>query len=164
MNLIVAVDNNWGIGNDDGLLYNIKEDMQHFKNKTTGKVVIMGDVTLFSLPGGKPLKNRINVILSSNANLKVEGAHILHNVDEVKEFIKQFDSDEVFVIGGASVYKQFLPFCKYAYITKIDAEKSAKKFFPDIDALPEWRLTEKSADHFSDGIKFNFCKYENINL
>jgi dihydrofolate reductase len=161
MNLIVAVDNDFGIGLDNKLLYNISADMEFFKKKTLGKVVIMGDKTLFSLPGSKPLKNRTNIVLSSDKNLKVENAIVLNNLQDLLNHIKLYTSDDVFVIGGAFVYKELLPYCKYAYITKIDAVRTANKYFPNIDKLKNWKVVEKSPDYFENGIKFNFIVYEN---
>lgn len=165
MNLIVAVDNNFGIGMDSKLLYDIPADMEFFKNTTMGKVVVMGDLTLFSLPNSKPLKNRTNLIISYDKNLSIEGAKVFNEKQDMIEYInKNYETDDVFIIGGAFVYREFLPFCKYAYITRIDDTKEANKFFPNIDKMPNWKLIEKSEDKFHNGIKFNFCKYENIKV
>ncbi len=164
MNLIVAVDKNWGIGNNQNLLYNIPEDMEFFKANTQGKVVVMGDVTLKSLPGGKPLKKRHNVVISADKNFKMEDAHVCYSKEEVLEYIKQFKSSDVFIIGGAYVYKEFLPYCKKAFITKIDEVREANKFFPNVDQMKNWTLKAISEDKFNEGIKYNFCVYENYDI
>lgn len=164
MNLIVAVDKNFGIGFNQNLLYNIPEDMDFFKASTLDKVVVMGDLTLKSLPGGKPLKRRHNVIISADKNFKLDGAHVCYSKEEVLEYIKQFKPSDVFIIGGAFVYKEFLPHCKRAYITKIDALREANKFFPNIDEMKNWTMISKSQDMYSGGIKFNFCIYENYDI
>lgn len=164
MNLIVAVDKNFGIGFNQNLLYNIPEDMDFFKASTLDKVVVMGDLTLKSLPGGKPLKRRHNVIISADKNFKLDGAHVCYSKEEVLEYIKQFKPSDVFIIGGAFVYREFLPHCKRAYITKIDALREANKFFPNIDEMKNWTMISKSQDMYSSGIKFNFCVYENYDI
>jgi len=161
MNLVVAVDKNFGIGNDSKLLYNIPDDMRHFKELTINKIVIMGRSTLNSLPHGKPLKNRINIVLSRDENLEVEGAIVLHCLEEALAYIKQYNSNDVFVIGGESIYREFLPYVKMAYLTKIDSTKEANKYFENLDNLKNWQVIDKSPDFDYDGIKYCFCTYEN---
>ena len=161
MNLVVAVDKNFGIGNDSKLLYNIPEDMQHFKNLTLNKIVVMGRSTLDSLPHSKPLKNRINIILSRDKNLEVEGAVILHSVEEVLNYIKKYNTNDVFIIGGESVYRAFLPYVKFAYLTKIDSTKEANKYFENLDNLKDWQVIEKSPTFDNNGTDYCFCTYEN---
>ena len=111
MNLIVAVDNNWAIGNKNKLLVSIPNDMKHFREETTGKVVVLGRKTLETFPQGQPLKNRTNIILSRNAKHEVKGAITVHSVEELLEELKKYDDGDVYVIGGDSVYKQLLPYC-----------------------------------------------------
>lgn len=161
MNLIVAVDKNWGIGAKNTLLYNLKGDMQYFKEKTLDKVVVMGDKTLASFPKGNPLKNRINVCISIDPNFKKEGVIVVNNLKDLFEAISFYNTDNVFVIGGAYVYSQMLPYCKKAYITKIEASKEAEKFFPNLDEKPEWELVKTSNPMYEDGIVYYFCEYEN---
>jgi len=161
MNLIVAVDKNFGIGNDSKLLYNIPEDMQHFKNLTINKVVIMGRSTLDSLPHSKPLKNRVNIVLTRDKNLEVDGAIILHSVEEVLAYIKQYNTDDVFIIGGESIYREFLPYTKFAYLTKIDSNKEANKYFENLDKQKNWKLIDLSPTFEYNGTNYCFCTYEN---
>lgn len=161
MNLIVAVDNNWGIGHNGNLLYNLPSDLAFFKQTTLGKVVVMGEATLHSLPGGKPLKNRTNLVLTLNPNLEVAGATVVHSLPQLFEVVKQYDTKDVFIIGGASVYEQLLPFCNTAYITKINSTQIANKFFPNIDQLPNWKLVSKSETFTENGVSFAFTVYQN---
>ena len=120
MNLIVAADKNWGIGKDNKLLVSIPSDMKFFRQETMGKVVVMGRKTLESFPNGLPLKNRTNVVLTSDKNYQVKDAVIVHSIDEVLEELKKYDDDEIYVIGGGKVYEELLPYCDVAHVTKID--------------------------------------------
>ena len=119
MNLIAAVDKNWAIGYQNKLLTSIPEDMKFFRQTTTGKVVVMGRKTLESFPGKKPLKNRTNIVLTKNPSYQAEGAIVVHNEDELREELKKYDSNELYVIGGGSIYEMLIPYCDTAYITKI---------------------------------------------
>jgi len=159
MNVIVAVDNNWGIGCKNELLYEIPDDMQFFKDKTNGKIVIMGLATLRSLPGSKPLKNRVNIVLSDEGNL-MENAVVCSSVEQVLEEAKKYDSDDVFVIGGQMIYELFLPYCKRAFITKIDAAKNADKYFPNVDEISGWELVSESEEKAHGDLKYKFTEYK----
>ena len=120
MNLIVAADKNWAIGKDNKLLVSIPADMKFFRQTTTGKVVVMGRKTLESFPGGQPLKNRVNIVLTGNENYRVKDAVIVHTKDELMEELKKYDSGDVYVSGGASVYEMHLHECSVAHVKKID--------------------------------------------
>ena len=115
MNLIVAVDEKWGIGKDGGLLAHLPEDMKYFRETTRGRTVVMGRRTLESFPGGQPLKNRVNVVLTSDKNYQVKGTVVVHTIEEMVEELKKYEDEEIFVIGGESIYRQLLPYCKTAY-------------------------------------------------
>ena len=119
MNIIVAVDKNWAIGKDNKLLVSIPADMKMFLKETQGKVVVMGRKTLESFPNGLPLKNRTNIVLTGNKDYNVKDAIIVHTVEELLEEIKKYPSEEVYCIGGDSVYKQLLPYCDTAHVTKL---------------------------------------------
>lgn len=158
---VVAVDKNWGIGNDGKLLFYISEDLKNFRALTTGKTVILGRKTLATFPNGAPLKNRRNVILSRDESYSVEGADVARSVEEAVELLKNEDSDNIVVIGGESIYKQMLPLCNTAIVTKIDAEaEKSDKFFPNLDEDEEWYLAEESEVKEENGIKFKFCTYK----
>ncbi len=155
---IAAVSENWGIGKDGELLFHIPEDMKFFRMTTLGHTIVMGRKTLLSFPDGKPLKNRNNVVLSRSAELKPEGATVYGTAEEALKYIGAKDS-EVFIIGGGEVYREFLPYCKKALITKVNAAPNADTFFPDLDNDPEWEMTEQSEEKEYDGITFRFCTY-----
>lgn len=158
MNLIVAVDQNWAIGKDGDQLIYLKEDLKRFRTLTSGHTVILGRKTLATFPGGRPLKNRRNLILSRNPHFQVEGAEVFPSVEEL---VKQADAD-AFVIGGASVYEQLLPYCDTAYITKIHAVFPADTHFPNLDQSEEWKVTEESESLEQDGISYHYMTYSRI--
>ena len=120
MNLIVAVDKNWAIGKDNKLLVSIPDDMKFFRETTTGKVVVMGRKTLESFPNGKPLKNRVNIVLTRDPNYEVKDAIIVHSKEELDEELKKYNQDDIFVIGGESIYRMMLNDCKRAFVTYVD--------------------------------------------
>lgn len=160
MNMIVAADKNWGIGNQNRLLVSIPEDMKFFRSETVGKVVVMGRKTLESFPGGLPLKNRTNLVLTRNPNYQAKGAVILHSVEEVLEELKAYASEDVYIIGGDTVYAQFLPYCDVVHVTRIDHAYEADAYFPKIDQMPEWVLTGESEEKTYFDLEFRFCRYE----
>ena len=159
MNLIAAVDKNWSIGYMGDLLYHIKEDMKFFKSKTDGKVVVMGRKTLESFPGSKPLKNRVNIVLSRHTH-KVEGAEFVKSVDELLEKIGEYNSDDVYVIGGAQIYSLLLPYCDTALITHVDAVADEADAKLPVLSPDEWKQTECSEEYENNGIKFRFTTYK----
>ena len=160
MNLIVAVDKNWGIGYQNKLLNSIPEDMKYFRETTTGKVVVMGRKTLESFPNGLPLKNRTNIVLTHNPNYKVNGAIVVHSLDELHEELKKYNSEDVYVIGGEKIYEQLLDECDVAHITKIDYAYDADAYFPNLDEKPEWEITADSDEQTYFDLEFYFYKYE----
>lgn len=160
MKLIVAVDKEWNIGNKNDLLFYIPDDLKFFRSQTVEKVCVMGRKTLESFPGSKPLKNRVNIVLSRNANLEVEGAIFVKDLDELKEELKKYNSDDVYVIGGETIYTLLLPMCDTAVITHIDAvADEADKKFPALSP-DEWRLAEDSGEKECNGYKFRWCTYK----
>ncbi|MCR5149948.1 MAG: dihydrofolate reductase [Clostridiales bacterium] len=161
MKAIVSVDKNWGIGCGSDLLFHIPGDMKFFKEKTTGNVVVMGLATFLSLPKQEPLKDRVNIVLCDNPDWKAQGVTVVHSSKELTEEIKKYDTDSVFIIGGASVYSQFVPLCSEAYITKFNAQKQADKFFPNLDKDENWILAEESDVKSEKGVEFVFTLYKN---
>ena len=162
MNIIVAVDKNWGIGKDNRLLVSIPEDMKFFRTTTTGKVVVIGRKTLESFPGGQPLKNRTNIVLTRDVNYKVKDAVIVHSVEELLEELKKYDSEEVYVIGGDSVYSAMLDHCDTAYVTKIDFAYEADTWFPNLDEREDWSQAEASEEQTYFDLEYQFVKYKKI--
>ena len=160
MNLIVAADKNWGIGKDNKLLVSIPSDMKFFRQETMGKVVVMGRKTLESFPNGLPLKNRTNVVLTSDKNYQVKDAVIVHSIDEVLEELKKYDDDEIYVIGGGKVYEELLPYCDVAHVTKIDFAFEADTHFPNLDEDPKWEITASSDEQTYFDLEYTFVKYE----
>ena len=155
MNVIVAVDQNWAIGKDGDQLVYLSEDLKRFKSLTTGHPVILGRKTLATFPGGWPLKGRRNLILSRNTDFAPEGAEVFSDV----ETLRAAAPEDAFVIGGASVYRQLLPWCDTAYVTKIDRAFPADCHFPDLDQVPEWEQVEESAPLEQDGIVYRYVTY-----
>ena len=160
MNLIVAADKNWGIGKDNKLLVSIPSDMKFFRQETMGQVVVMGRKTLESFPNGLPLKNRTNVVLTSDKNYQVKDAVIVHSIDEVLEELKKYDDDEIYVIGGGKVYEELLPYCDVAHVTKIDFAFEADTHFPNLDEDTEWEITAASDEQTYFDLEYTFVKYE----
>ena len=159
MNLIVAVDNNWAIGNKNQLLVRIPNDHKHFREETTGKVVVLGRKTLETFPQGLPLKNRTNIILSKDRNYQVKDAIVVHSIEELLEELKKYDDEDIYIIGGDSVYKQMLPYCDVAHVTKIDHEYEADAYFPNLDKDEEWKIAADSDEQTYFDIAYQFLKY-----
>ena len=160
MKLIAAVDNKWNIGNNGGLLFSIPTDMKFFRETTSGKVVVMGRKTLDSFPGGKALKNRVNIVLTRDPDFARENVTVRSGVEQTLELLRQYDSDDVYIIGGESVYKAFLPYCDCALITHVDTvAPKADKTFPDLSKLDEWSLSQSSECIEENGLSFKFCTY-----
>lgn len=156
MNIVVAITKNRGIGKNNELLIPIHKDLKHFKELTTGKVVIYGKKTLETFPNKKPLKNRINMVLTHSKE-PIEGTILEGSVENVLNDVKYLKKEDVFVIGGESVYKEFLPYCDTLYITEIDKEVEADRFFPEFKN--EFIETEREHNE-EDGIKFDFVTYK----
>lgn len=160
MNIIVAVDSNWAIGHKNELLIRIPNDHKHFREETTGKVVILGRKTLDTFPQGLPLKNRTNIILSRNPGYQVKDALVVHSVEELLQMAQPYRKEDLYVIGGESVYRQLLPYCHVAHVTKIDRAYEADTYFPNLDASPEWEITARSDEQTYFDVAYHFLKYE----
>ena len=162
MKLIAAADRKWGIGKDGKLLVSIPADMRFFQTQTTGHTVIMGRKTLESFPGGKPLKNRRNIVLTRQKDFVCEGVQIVSGVDEALKLIEGTDPDEVFCIGGAEIYRLFLPYCDTALITRIDHVYDADAFITDLDSDDGWRLAFQSEEQVFFDLTYHFCTYRRV--
>lgn len=159
LNLIVAVDNNWAIGCKGRLLVRIPNDHKTFRRRTTGQVVVLGRKTLETFPQGMPLQNRTNIILSSNPDYRVKDAVIVHSEEELLEELKKY-REEIYIIGGESVYRMMLPYCDAAYVTKIDQDYEADTYFPNLDEMDDWEITEDGEEQTYFDIAYRFVKYE----
>lgn len=159
MNIIAAVDANWAIGYKNELLVRIPNDQKWFQKVTTGKVVVMGRKTMETFPNGMPLKNRTNIVLTNDRNLKVKDAKLVYSVEELLEELKNYNTEDVFVIGGESVYEELLPYCDTAYITKIDYTYQADRYFPNLDKDADWSIESESDEQTYFDLEYYFVKY-----
>ena len=161
MKLIVAVDERWGIGKNGDLLLSIPDDMRFFREMTRSAVLVMGYNTLISFPGSKPLPGRLNIVLNDAEGCRAEGAVICRSLDQLFRFLNSFGSDEVYVIGGGSIYRQLLPYCDTAYITKMRFDGGADTFIPDLDRDASWTVAEQGERREYEGIVYSFLTYHN---
>lgn len=160
MRAIVCADKNWGIGYKNKLLVSIPSDMKFFRETTTGNVIVMGRKTLESFPNGMPLKNRTNIVLTRDKNYQVKDAATVHNEEELMREIEKYDTDRVYIIGGESVYKMMLSHCDKVYVTKVDRGFQADTFFPNLDEMSEWKMTQESEEQTCFDLEFRFTTYE----
>ena len=159
MYLIAAADKNWAIGKNGGLLYRLPQDMKFFRETTQGSVVVMGRKTLDSFPGGKPLKNRVNIVFTRNADFEREGVITCGSADELMKILDGYKDKNVFVIGGEQIYRLLLPYCTRAYITRVNAEAEADSYLPDLEK-EGWHITSESDTLTDNGIDFKFVVFE----
>ena len=160
MNCIVAVDENWAIGYKNELLVRIPADQKFFRQETTGKVVVLGRKTLETFPQGRPLPNRTNIIVSTKQDYEVKDSIVVHSIEELLEELKKYDTNDVYIIGGDSIYKQMLPYCDTAHVTKIDRAYEADTYFPNLDEMEEWEITADSDEQVYFDLTYHFLKYE----
>ncbi len=158
MRAIVAVSQNWGIGKDGQLLFRISADLQRFKALTTGHTVVMGRKTLESLPGGRGLPGRRNLVLTRQKNFASERAEAVHSLEEAVALA----GDEAFVIGGQEIYTLLLPYCSRVYVTRVFADAPADAFFPNLEEDPRWRAVSASEVLEENGLKFQYVEYKRI--
>ncbi|MCR4955489.1 MAG: dihydrofolate reductase [Lachnospiraceae bacterium] len=159
MKIIVAVDKNWGIGCDNKLLVSIPDDMKFFRETTTGNVVVMGRKTLESFPGKRPLKNRTNIVLTRDEGYQCDGAIVVHSKQQLMDVLKDYNSDDVYVIGGESIYNMLLDECDTAHVTKIDYAYKADVHFANLDENPDWEVAEDSEEQTYFDLEYRFYKY-----
>ena len=162
MNAIVAVDSNWAIGKSNQLLVRIPADQKMFRQETTGKVVLMGRKTLESFPGGQPLKNRTNIVLTRDPSYHPKDVIVVHSVEEALEAVKDYPPQDVYCIGGESVYRQMLPYCDTVHVTKVDYAYEADTWFPNLDEDPEWNVTAESEEQTYFDLEYSFVRYERV--
>lgn len=160
MRLIVNVDNNWGIGLKNKLLVRIPNDMKFFRNQTIGKVIVMGRNTLESFPQSQPLAGRTNIVLTRNMDYKVNGATVVHSIEELMEELKQYKEDDIYIIGGETIYRQMLPYCQKAHVTKVNHSYEADAHFPNLDKEPGWKQIEESEEQTYFDLEYVFTTYE----
>lgn len=162
MKLIVAVDRNWAIGNEGKLLASIPEDMKFFRTTTTGNVVVMGRKTLESFPGKRPLKNRVNIVLTRDEGYTADGAVIVHDIEELLAKIKDYSDKDIYVIGGGTIYNQLLKYCDTALVTYIDDEFKADTYFPDLDKDESWKMADSGERKEHEGTVYYYRRYDKM--
>lgn len=163
MNFIVAVTNDYAIGKNNDLLFHLPTDLKYFKQTTLNKVVVMGDKTYFSLPK-RPLPNRTNIVLSNNPSFNDENVIIVRNLDELFAELAKYNTDDVFVTGGASVYNLLMDYCSTAYITKINKIVPADTFIKNIEQMPNWKLVQEGEKIVENGLEFRFNIFKNTTV
>ena len=162
MNIIASADQNWAIGKDNQLPVRIPEDMKRFRQMTTGNVVVMGRKTLESFPNQAPLKDRVNIVLTRNPNYHPKGVVIVHSVEELQKELEAYDTNDVYVIGGDSIYKQLLDLCDTAHITKIDYAYAADSYFPNLEEKADWKLVEESQEQTYFDVIYTYQTYKRV--
>ena len=162
MNIIASADQNWAIGKDNQLLVRIPEDMKRFRQMTTGNVVVMGRKTLESFPNQAPLKDRVNIVLTRNPNYHPKGVVIVHSVEELQKELEAYDTNDVYVIGGDSIYMQLLDLCDTAHITKIDYAYAADSYFPNLEEKADWKLVEESQEQTYFDVIYTYQTYKRV--
>lgn len=163
MQAIVCVDKNWGIGRNNGLLFHIPADLEYFKQKTFGKIIVMGGNTLLSLPHSKPLPGRTNIILSDL--FYRDDCLVCPTIEALFTELKKHLSQNVFIVGGAMFYKTMIDFCEYAFVTKVDSIcDDATSFFPNLDIASNWEIFETSDVNEDNGYKFKYIIYKNNSI
>lgn len=160
MKAIVVVDNNWGIGKNNDLLFSLKKDMEFFRKNTLNKVIVMGSNTLKSFPNSKPLKSRTNIVLFPGGE-KRDDCIIVDSMEELSSELQKYNTDDVFIVGGAMFYRTMLPYCDTNFVTKVLTNGEATVFYENLDKLPNWHL-ESQSEIVEDGeYKISFCTYKN---
>lgn len=169
MKLLAAVDQNWGIGLRGELLVRLSDDMKRFRHLTNGGILVYGRRTLETFPKGRPLPGRLNIVMSRQPDIVVNGATVCHSLAELGRTLLAEDERPIWVIGGESLYRQLLPFCCYAFITKVDSRREADAFIPDLDAAGNWHLVRQEPwqtgvndlnREQEEVLKFRYCQYQ----
>ena len=162
MKTIVAVDKEWGIGKNNGLLFHLPADLKYFKEKTLDKIIVMGGNTLLSFPGSKPLPRRTNIVLSDVFTR--DDCLVCSTLEELFEELKKYNTDDIFVVGGAMFYRTMIDYCDEALITKVDSTNEAQVFFPNLDQKDNWIEVESGEPMLDNGHVIRFTKYINTNV
>lgn len=162
MNIYVVADENWAIGKGSELLVRIPREQKNFLEETAGKVVVMGNKTFQSIHKGLAIQGRTNIVMSRNEKLQIKGAMVVHSLEELFAELEQYDTEDVNIIGGESVFRQLFPFCNVIHVTKLDHSYAADKYFPDLDRDSRWKLTADSEEQTYFDIAYEFLKYEKV--
>ena len=162
MKAIVCVDREWGIGKNNEMLFRLPADLKYFRERTLGKVIVMGGNTLLSFPGSKPLKGRVNIVLTDV--YERDDCTVVKTLGELREELKKYDPDDIFILGGAMFYRTMIDYCSAALVTKADAVGGAAVFFSDLDSRPGWRMAREGEPFEDNGITIKFTEYLNENV
>ncbi|MBQ8320256.1 MAG: dihydrofolate reductase [Clostridia bacterium] len=160
MRAIVHADKEWGIGKNNDMMFSLPKDMKFFRETTMGHTVVMGGNTLRSFPNGKPLKNRVNIVLSRGQVR--DDCKIVHSYEELFKTLETCKNEEVYVIGGGEVYKALLPYCDEALVTKVDAVGGATVFFPNLDTDENFVCVDEGEPIEDNGYTIRFTRYRNL--
>ena len=163
MRAILHADKNWGIGKDNGLMFSIPADMKFFRANTIGKVVVMGNNTLKSFPNSKPLKDRVNIVLSRSCQ-DIDGCVVVNSLDALFVELKKYSDDDIYVIGGASIYEMLMPYCSEVLVTKVDAIGEADTYFDNLDENEHFKLIYQSEPIETNGYTIKFTTYKNLSV
>lgn len=163
MQAILHCDSKWGIGKKNDLMFRLPLDMKFFREKTTGKVVVMGSNTLLSFPGQKPLKNRTNIVLWPNGDkekAEKDGFVMVESLDDLFFELKKYNSEDIFIIGGAMMYHTMLPYCDKVFLTMVEADGNAEVFFDNLSQMPNWKMIESSGPVDDNGYTIRFTIWQ----
>ena len=161
---ILNADKKWGIGKKNGLLFNLPLDMTFFRDTTRGHTVCMGENTLLSFPGSKPLKDRLNIVLSKDNDYKFDNVLCVHTFEDfLKEIKERSQNEDVYIIGGASIYRQTLPYVDKVLLTKVNADGGAEVFFTNLDEDPSFKCVDEGTPIMDGEIEIRFTTYQNLN-
>ena len=159
---VLSADKNWAIGYKGDLLVKIPNDMKMFRTLTTGNVIVMGRKTLESFPNAQPLPNRVNIVMTQNHDYQAKGCVIVHSTEELLEELKNYPDKQIYVVGGESIYRELLPYCEEAYVTRIDYEYQADRYFPNLDEMEDWEMYEEGEEETFFSIEYYFNKYRRV--
>ena len=157
---IVHVDKQWGIGKGNDMMFSLPKDMKFFRETTMGHTVVMGGKTLRSFPNQKPLKNRVNIVLTRGQ--VCDDCVMVRSYEELKKELKARENEEIFVIGGGEIYKELLPYCHRALVTKVDAVGGAEVFFPNLDEMENFVCVDEGEPLEDNGYTIRFTTYKNM--
>ena len=157
---IVHADKEWGIGKGNGMMFSLTKDMKFFRETTMNHVVVMGGNTLRSFPNAKPLKNRVNIVLSRGQVR--DDCVIVRSYEELFKAMKDHEDEEIYVIGGGEVYRELLPYCEEVLVTKVDAVGGAEVFFPNLDENPDFQCVDEGEPVDDNGLTIRFTRYKNL--
>ena len=159
---IVHADKEWGIGKGNGMMFSLPKDMKFFRETTMNHVVVMGGNTLRSFPNAKPLKNRVNIVLSRGQVR--DDCIIVRSYEELFKAMKDHENEEIYVIGGGEVYRELLPYCEEVLVTKVDAVGGAEVFFPNLDENPNFQCVDEDEPVDDNGLTIRFTRYKNLKI